>query len=1080
MSVYTQSNRPMAITTSLGPDALLLTRLEGVESLSAPYCFSLDLLAEKPVAFDAVLGQPASIRIDAPSCPRRWYHGIIRQLSETGQVHSHRAGTIFTTYQAELVPRLWLLSLRTQSRVFQAVSVKDVLMQVFRDDWQLKLTVQLSATYLPRDYCVQYQESDLAFVSRLMEEEGIWYAFTHTEQDHTLILGDGPSSYANLAGPSVLTFDSGKGGLRPASRVTSWKKTQRLCSGKVALRDYSFQMPDSTLDASQTIQNKVVAGSSEHTLLPAAGQAWEIFEFPGGYVPRFDGVSPAGGDQPDQVQNLYKDNLRTAKLRIGQEAAAALVVKGKSTVGHLLPGCKFTLSGQGNGDGDYVLTRVSTRAVLEGSYVPGQDGFTFKNSFQALPLALPYRPARTTPRPVVSSVQTAVVVGPAGQDTFPDKYGRVKVKFYWDRRSGPGGLESSCWLRVAQVWAGNRWGAFFWPRIGHEVVVAFVEGNPDRPLVVGSVYNANNMPPFAMPIEKALGGIKSFSAGASPNAPSNPLKNFNGILFDDHVGMEHMEVHGERFIDFMAEFEHRHHVNGPYRLNVSDLHSTQVGRLATGSGGGGGSGGSGNGGSGGSGGGGDNSGCSDDSGAAADKNTAEYQATLDSLVAAAEAPPAPAYQGPSFQASPSTDMNNQWGAAVSSTCGVSFTNVLGANICLTVGQNFYLTVNPTFIATELGGGVGGAIGSGVAMAAVGVGAVVGGIAGAEAGQGGNPEHAGLAAGIAMTALGAPFGSVSSNFCNSFTSSYGYQLTVNRGSQASVTDEKNFKDPRALVETVLAGIISGLLTAGSFTGAYSQFDTTDVAWEYLLGIAGSLAEVLHLAQVIAAYIEQVKDAGSAGDAALTALDYKAGMVVADVLTALFTPGAAYNNVKATTGTVCEYADYKFIGATGLLTLFSGQLSPDSSVLNMNPRRVVLALGVPKVGPRLILDSMLERITLALGPDAVGPCITLDGIAQSITLQVGAPGVGPSITLDGAAESITFQVGAPGAGSSVIIDATGVAIQCASNLWAMDGEALSINVAAKTELVQGASSLKASILNQSVTGALTVSAGTFEIL
>ena len=569
----------MGITTSLSPDALLLTGLQGEEALSEPYCFHLDLLAEQPVAFDGVLGQAASVRIDAPGCPRRHFHGILRQFSETGQVQGKRAGVIFTSYRAELVPRLWLLSLRTQSRVFQSVSVKDVLLTVLRDEWQLAVKLKLTGSYLPRDYCVQYQESDLAFVSRLMEEEGIWYCFTHTEENHTLILGDSPAGHDDLADPSTLTFDSSQGGLRVGAHVTSWKKTQRLRSSKVTLRNFSFQVPTSNLEASRTIQDAVEVGQSKHTLLSPTGQSWERFEFPGRYAPRFDGVSPAGSDQPDQVKQLFRDNIRTAQVRSQQEAAAALVVDGASTFGHLLPGCKFVLSGQGKGDGGYVLTRVRHRGNLEGSYLTDEEVFRYENTFQALPVALPYRPPSATPRPIIAGVQTAVVVGPAGQDIFADKYGRVKVKFYWDRRDGAGGPESSCWLRVAQVWAGNRWGAFFWPRVGHEVVVSFVEGDPDRPLVVGSVYNANNMPPFAMPGEKALGGIKSYSAGAPPGVPCDPLKNFNGVLFDDHVGMEHMEVHGERFIDFMAEFEHRHYVNGPHRVNVSDLHCTQVGRV---------------------------------------------------------------------------------------------------------------------------------------------------------------------------------------------------------------------------------------------------------------------------------------------------------------------------------------------------------------------------------------------------------------------------------------------------------------------------------------------------------------------
>src|SRR5262249_20816427 len=154
-------------------------------------------------------------------------------------------------------------------------------------------------------------------------------------------------------------------------------------------------------------------------------------------------------------------------------------------------------------------------------------GLLYDNRFQAAPAALPYRPARATPKPAIPGVQTATVVGPSGNDVFVDKYGRVKVKFHWDRDTATG-PKNSCWLRVGQVWAGKRWGAYFWPRVGHEVLVAFVEGDPDRPLVVGSAYNEENMPPFALPDNRTLGGIKSFTSTGNPQAQADPMANFSG------------------------------------------------------------------------------------------------------------------------------------------------------------------------------------------------------------------------------------------------------------------------------------------------------------------------------------------------------------------------------------------------------------------------------------------------------------------------------------------------------------------------------------------------------------------------
>src|SRR5262245_38763921 len=226
MGTHSQANRAMAITTPLGEDVLLLARLEGSEALSRTFRFHLDLLAEAPVAFDRLLGQPAWLRIDLPGCPRRLVHGIVRRLTQAGQVTDHLGRATFTRYRAELSPRLWLLSHRAQSRIFQRQTVPEVLCQVFAE-WSLDVRPELTAEHPRREYCVQYRESDLAFVSRLMEAEGIWYSFEHRQDGHTLVLGDTPGAHADLPG-DPLTYDEGHGGGREPQRVTAWEKTQEV------------------------------------------------------------------------------------------------------------------------------------------------------------------------------------------------------------------------------------------------------------------------------------------------------------------------------------------------------------------------------------------------------------------------------------------------------------------------------------------------------------------------------------------------------------------------------------------------------------------------------------------------------------------------------------------------------------------------------------------------------------------------------------------------------------------------------------------------------------------------------------
>ncbi len=289
-----------------------------------------------------------------------------------------------------------------------------------------------------------------------------------------------------------------------------------------------------------------------------------------------------GAPQPPNLQHIFEDRDRTAKVRMEQEQADSLEIQGAGDCGQFTAGHKFTLERHFDADGQYLLTRVEHHARLGGNYRSNATlPFSYENRFTCIPAALRYRPACLTPRPVIAGIQTATVVGPEGQEIFCDKYGRVKVQFHWDRE-GRNNVDSSCWLRVAQIWAGKGWGAFFWPRIGHEVVVTFEEGDPDQPLIVGSVYNAENLPPYPLPKNKMFDGIKSSSVRGTSR------ENFNGILFVDEKGHEHLSIHSERHLVLHTELDKSFQAGRHQGERVAGARTVTVGRLpGTGGSGGG-------------------------------------------------------------------------------------------------------------------------------------------------------------------------------------------------------------------------------------------------------------------------------------------------------------------------------------------------------------------------------------------------------------------------------------------------------------------------------------------------------------
>ncbi len=481
MAVGVHSDRPISISTPLGSDVLLPVGLSGREAISELFVFKLDLAAgnDKQVPFESLLGEPVVVAVALATGGTRFFNGIVNRLGQGVR------GSKYTSYRAELVPSLWLLTRRQTSRIFQHLSVPDILRRVLGG---VDVDFRLQGTFQPRNYCVQYRETDFNFVSRLMEEEGIFYFFEHTADGHRLVVANSPQGHTDVPGTSTIVFDATATQASPSQVVYQWEKAQELRSGKYTLWDSNFQLPGNHLEAQATILDSAAVGEVTHRLKLGVNQGLELYDYPGGYAKRFDGIDPAGGEQPEELAKILPDGVRTVGIRMEEEAAPSLQAVGAATARQLTAGHRFALRRHFNGDGSYVLTSVEHSAQV--ANVESGD-LTYTNTFTCIPLALPYRPPRRTPRPIVAGPQTAFVVGPPGEEVFTDKYGRVKVQFQWDRE-GRKDANSSCWVRVAQL---PQAGSVFVPQIGDEVLVGFEEGDPDRPVVIGGVYNPQRRPP---------------------------------------------------------------------------------------------------------------------------------------------------------------------------------------------------------------------------------------------------------------------------------------------------------------------------------------------------------------------------------------------------------------------------------------------------------------------------------------------------------------------------------------------------------------------------------------------------------
>ena len=566
MSSYLQKHRPLQVTTPIGEETLLVTAFHGTEQLSCLFSIHLNLIAENSavIDFSKLVGNDITLRVATPAkgdaIEWRYISGICARFTEGDRNEE------FTAYYAEVVPKVWLLTRRAQSRIFQQKSVPDILKEVLQG---FTCDFQLRGQYDPREYCVQYRETDFDFASRLMEEEGIYFFFQHNASSHKMVIADSLQAHADVPGIANPRYKVVEGGAPQGDHIFEWRKTQALCASKYVLWDHSFQQPTQNLEAKASILESVKAGSISHQLNGQANASLEIYDFPGGYAVRYDGVSPSGGDQSQRLRKIVEDNKRTVKLRTEAEAVQALTIHGTSGCRNFVAGHKFTLERHFDAEGDYLLVSVTHAASLANPYRTGSNSgsdLVYSNEFTCIPYQLPYRPPFRTPKPFVHGVQNALVTGPPGEEIFTDKYGRVKVQFYWDRL-GKKDANSSCWLRVSTNWAGKRWGAMQVPRIGQEVIVAFVEGNPDEPVIVGSVYNPETMPPYS-PGKGVISGLKS---------NTHKGKGYNEISMDDTSGQENITIHGQYDMNTTVEHDQTTTINsGSRTLTVQTGTNTEL------------------------------------------------------------------------------------------------------------------------------------------------------------------------------------------------------------------------------------------------------------------------------------------------------------------------------------------------------------------------------------------------------------------------------------------------------------------------------------------------------------------------
>jgi type VI secretion system secreted protein VgrG len=528
----TQQHRLLKIHTHLDFDILLIDSFTGVESISRPFRFDVklmaDVLAGNPpkVVGEKLIGQSMAIEVELQGGQARFFSGVVIHFTMEGLDDQ------FAYYHAVLVPWFTLLDYGTNCRIFQNKTVPQVIDTVVGErGMKAHYRSDLARTYTSWDYCVQYNESDFAFLSRIMEAEGIYYYFEHEEDySHKLILADRPDAHKPCPKEAEFRFDPDVGVGEFEDIISVWKTRSEFLSGSWTLRDYHLEMPRNTLEVPLT----GMYSSDVNANL-------DVFHYPGEYAKRFNAPASRVGDVRPEGEKLVRVATENAEKN-------RTVVDGASHARAMANGFTFKVIGGAalQIKGEYLLTSIRHSALQHPAYLTsGRIGEGYSNQFSCISSKVQFRPARITAKPIICGPQTAFVIDEnpePSEEIWPDKYGRVRVRFPWDREA-----KYACWVRVMQQWASKGWGYQWIPRVGDEVMVAFLHGDPDCPVIVGSVYNHDNMPPFDLPDNKTQSGIKTRSS------PKGGADNFNMIRFEDKKGSEEVYLHAERNLKTIVE-----------------------------------------------------------------------------------------------------------------------------------------------------------------------------------------------------------------------------------------------------------------------------------------------------------------------------------------------------------------------------------------------------------------------------------------------------------------------------------------------------------------------------------------------
>ncbi|HDR2621990.1 TPA: type VI secretion system tip protein VgrG [Enterobacter chuandaensis] len=527
------------ITVQLPVEGLLFWKLTGREAMSESFALTLTVLGtDARIDRSRLLGQPVTVTIPTQNLlTSRYINGKITRVAVSAV---ELTGTRYAVYQLTVEPDLWPMKRDRNLRIFQGQTVPQIV-KTLLGEHQVNVEDKLTGSYRVWDYCVQYQESSLDFISRLMELEGIAYHFSHEADKHTLVLTDAATQHQPFSGYEVIPYhQTPSGGSTDEEGISQWALEDSVTPGIYSLDDYDFRKPNAWLFQAQ-----------QNPASPKPGSI-DVYDWPGRFV--------------DKGHGEFYARIRQERWQVEHQQ-----IQATATAAGIAPGHTFTLTNAPffSDNGEYLVTAAGYH-FEENRYASGEGETVHRTDFTVIPSAVVYRPAQSTAWPRTYGPQTAKVVGPKGESIWTDKYGRVKVKFHWDRLA-KGDDTSSCWVRVSSAWAGQGYGGVQIPRVGDEVVVDFINGDPDRPIITGRVYNDASMPPWALPAAATQMGFMSRSKGGS-------VDNANALRFEDKAGAEQVWIQAERNMDTSVKNDETHSVGGArsHYVKKNELHRVEA------------------------------------------------------------------------------------------------------------------------------------------------------------------------------------------------------------------------------------------------------------------------------------------------------------------------------------------------------------------------------------------------------------------------------------------------------------------------------------------------------------------------